>query len=89
MSGIIQSYNPSEITNLKSSVSEGKSLIASAITDKGVSTASDATFQTMANNILLITGKPSVPDLFGDGSDGIGLFSSNTTWSTDTEDIHP
>ena len=41
----------SEISSLKSSVSNGKSLIASAITDKGVSTASDATFQTMANNI--------------------------------------
>ena len=40
-----------EVNNLKSSVSNGKSLIASAITDKGVSTASDATFQTMANNI--------------------------------------
>ena len=40
-----------EINNLKSSVSNGKSLIASAITDKGVSTASNATFQTMANNI--------------------------------------
>ncbi len=40
-----------EITSLKSSVSNGKSLIASAITDKGVSTASDATFQTMADNI--------------------------------------
>ena len=39
------------INNLKTSVSEGKSLIASAITDKGVSTASSATFQTMANNI--------------------------------------
>ena len=40
-----------EIRSLKSSVSNGKSLIASAITDKGVSTASDATFQTMASNI--------------------------------------
>lgn len=41
-------------TNLEScfqSVSSGKSLIASAITDKGVTTASDATFETMANNI--------------------------------------
>ena len=42
------------INNLKTSVSEGKSLIASAITDKGVSTASSATFQTMANNIRSI-----------------------------------
>ena len=33
------------------SVSNGKSLIASAITGKGVSTASDATFQQMATNI--------------------------------------
>lgn len=86
LNNTIQSYDPSEIINLKSSVSEGKSLIASAITDKGISTASNATFQTMADNILLITGKPSVPDLFGDGSDGIGLFSSNTTWSVAVED---
>ena len=43
-----------EISSLKSSVSNGKSLIASAITDKGVSTASNATFQTMANNISKI-----------------------------------
>lgn len=32
-------------------VSNGKSLVASAITDKGIQTASDATFQTMATNI--------------------------------------
>lgn len=33
------------------SVSNGKSLVASAITDMGIETASDATFETMANNI--------------------------------------
>ena len=33
------------------SVSNGKSLVASAITDMGVETASDATFEIMANNI--------------------------------------
>ena len=43
------------------SVSEGKSLIASAITGKGVSTSSTATFQTMANNIDAIT---SADDMF-------------------------
>ena len=48
----IQCNAAAEINNLKSSVSNGKSLIASAITDKGVSTA--ATFQTMANNIRQI-----------------------------------
>ena len=36
------------------SVSSGKSLIASAITDKGVTTHSDATFEIMANNISKI-----------------------------------
>lgn len=36
------------------SVSNGKRIVASAITDKGVSTAPDATFQTMRENILAI-----------------------------------
>ena len=39
------------INELKTSVSNGKSTIASAITDMGVSTSATATFQTMANNI--------------------------------------
>ena len=40
-----------EISSLKSSVSSGKTQIASAITDKGVSTAASATFSQMASNI--------------------------------------
>ena len=51
----IQCNAINEINSLKSSVSNGKSAIASAITGKGVSTAADATFQTMANNIGSIT----------------------------------
>lgn len=43
-----------DVNNLFQSVSNGKTLVASAITDKGVNTANDATFQTMANNISLI-----------------------------------
>ena len=39
------------IDGLKSSVSDGKALVASAITDKGVDTAQDATFGQMAENI--------------------------------------
>jgi len=58
INNIIQSYDPSDISDLKTSVSNGKSLIASAITDKGVSTASDATFQTMADNIGNISSMP-------------------------------
>lgn len=42
------------VSELFTSVSNGKALVASAITDKGVSTASDATFQTMHDNILAI-----------------------------------
>ncbi len=40
-----------KITELKKSVSDGKSAIASAITKAGVSTASDASFATMSSNI--------------------------------------
>lgn len=39
------------INELFQNVSNGKELIATAITDKGVNTSSDDTFQTMANNI--------------------------------------
>ena len=42
------------IDDLKASVSDGKSLVASAITDKGVTTAQDATFSQMATNIGMI-----------------------------------
>lgn len=69
--GIARTINPSnyqpvgsyattaQLNEVKTSVSNGKSLIASAITDKGVSTASDATFQTMANNIRALSTTPT------------------------------
>ena len=41
--------------SLKTSVSNGKSAVASAITDKGVSTSATATFSTMASNIRAIS----------------------------------
>ena len=44
------------ITELFQNVSNGKQLIATAITDKGVTTSSDSTFQTMATNIGNISG---------------------------------
>ena len=40
-----------ELDKLFQSVSNGKNLIASAITDKGVETLADATFEQMAENI--------------------------------------
>ena len=45
------------ITELFQNVSNGKQLIATAITDKGVTTGSDSTFQNMANNIRNIKGE--------------------------------
>ena len=51
----------SAISETFTSVSNGKSLVASAITDKGVSTSSDATFSEMAQNIEAIpAGSPTV-----------------------------
>ena len=44
----------SKLNEVFQSVSNGKSLIASAITDKGVSTDAEATFDTMAGNIMAI-----------------------------------
>ena len=59
----------SEINTLKKSVSDGKTLVATAITDKGVDTAADATFATMANNISQIeTG----------GGVGLNVFTQET-----------
>ena len=43
------------VNELFQSVSSGKTLVANAITGKGVSTATDATFATMANNINRIS----------------------------------
>lgn len=51
-----------EMEAVKKSVSDGKTLVANAITAKGVTTATDATFETMANNIAMISsgGTPSM-----------------------------
>ena len=65
-----------EINTLKKSVSDGKTTVANAITAKGVTTATDATFTTMANNISQIesggykyaSGTVSSPNVSGMGS---------------------
>lgn len=51
-----------KVAELFTSVSDGKNLIASAITDKGVTTAADASFQTMRENILAIESGGSLPE---------------------------
>ena len=47
-----------DLNSLKTSVSSGKALIASAITGKGVSTSSTASFSTMAANINKLGDAP-------------------------------
>ena len=59
----IQCSASTEINSLKSSVSSGKTLIANAITGKGVATSSSATFATMASNIASIETR----DVFDNG----------------------
>ena len=44
------------INEIKKSVSDGKTLVATAITSKGVATESTDTFDTMAENIGKISG---------------------------------
>ena len=62
-----------EMEKLFTSVSDGKALIASAITDKGVETAADASFQTMRGNILAIESGGSMPE---------GVYQINVSAST-------
>lgn len=52
-----------EMATVKKSVSDGKSLLAEAITTKGISTATDASFETMATNINSIVTLDSAPGL--------------------------
>ena len=76
-----------EISDLKKSVSDGKTAVANAITAKGVETAADATFAVMAENItsipsgesessgvrLNIFTQPTEPDI----KDGIWVKTNN------------
>lgn len=59
-----------EVSELKKSVSDGKSAVASAITDMGVSTESDATFAEMAENVGNITPEVSVSGSVSGSWDG-------------------
>ena len=65
------------------SVSNGKSAIAAAITDKGVETAADASFEVMASNIKAISGGGNLPafESYKIGSEGQYAFAyNNHSW---------
>lgn len=51
------------LSELFTNVSNGKTLIAAAITDKGVTTSANDTFGTMASNIVSISGKEQINTL--------------------------
>ena len=71
--------------SLKTSVSNGKSAVASAITDKGISTSATATFDTMASNIRSIEsaeiGRPAY--IFSVTEYSVGSSYSTTYYTGD------
>lgn len=79
---------------LFTSVSNGKRKVAAAITDKGVQTASDATFDTMANNIENIPSGTDTSDatateadiMFGKTAYSQGFKRYGTHRDLDTSD---
>lgn len=68
----------SEIDELKKSVADGKASIASAITGKGVNTAADASFATMAGNINKISATLKRSSLGTGSSDAVHTFSATS-----------
>ena len=61
------------------SVSNGKTLMASAITDKGVPTDATATFAQMATNIKNIQTNPIITKVYDDSVVANGATSATTT----------
>ena len=54
-----------EVAEVKKSVSDGKTLVATAITDKGVATESTDSFATMAENVGKISTGVSLTQVIG------------------------
>ena len=75
---VIGTLDFNEIEDLKKSVSDGKVLLAGAITNKGVNTASTDTFETMANNINNINSGGSTGSVIVKASN-IKTVSTNLT----------
>lgn len=67
-----------DIAECFQSVSDGKSLIAAAITDKGIETAADATFDVMAGNIINISSTMKQVYLYT-------TWASNSTFTVTTQ----
>jgi hypothetical protein len=61
------------------SVSDGKSLVAAAITGKGVTTAADASFSVMAGNIANIRTEPSAMSIVSVANQANGVSATYKT----------
>ena len=72
-----------DLDDLFQSVSNGKSLVANAITGKGVSTATDATFATMATNISKISASSYKEETKSYTTTSSGTPSMTFTFSAD------
>lgn len=70
------------LDSLGKSVSDGKTLVANAITEKGITTATDASFQTMADNILSINVTKSITVTFSINGSISSWISGNCRAST-------
>ena len=76
------------VDDLKKTVSDGKKLVADAITAKGITTAADAEFATMATNIGKI---PTAPDilLWRNTANGSYKFAwSGDRWIADNRGVN-
>ena len=67
---------PEQLNEVKTSVAEGKALVAAAVSDKGVETAADATFETMATNITNIQTKEDLTEEITTQDDLIAQIST-------------
>lgn len=78
----IKAYVDGKYNELFQSVSNGKTTVANAITDKGIATSATDTFATMANNISLIETGIKTNDATAVSTD---LISGKTAYVNDTK----